>query len=130
MLKLGRKPRTYSPLIPHYSALLAGKTPSPPAEIHYAQDLVNIGMMMNDTIGDCCCCGIAHARQVWTRCALNDQRTTPDPLVEQLYETVGGYVPGDPSTDQGCNEQDLLTYCLKTGAPIAEGAVNKLLNRR
>jgi hypothetical protein len=33
-----------------------------------------------------------------------------------LYSAIGGYVPGDPSTDQGCDEQTALNYWENNGA--------------
>ena len=47
--------------------------------------------------------------------------TEPDSVVEKLYELADGYVPGDASTDQGGNEQHVLTYLLKHGMPMASG---------
>jgi len=33
-----------------------------------------------------------------------------------LYSAIGGYVPGDPATDQGCDEQTALNYWENNGA--------------
>ena len=35
----------------------------------------------------------------------------------QLYEEIGGYVPGHPNTDDGCDEQTALNYWQHNGAP-------------
>ncbi len=35
-----------------------------------------------------------------------------------LYSAIGGYVPGKPSTDQGCDEQTALNYWENNGAPV------------
>ena len=76
-------------------------------------------------IGDCTCAGVYHARQIWT---LNTgtEDTQPDANALALYEAVGGYNPSDPSTDQGANEQTVLSYLLQTGAPLADGTTDKI----
>jgi hypothetical protein len=127
-LKYGRKPRLYRPTI-HYSALVAGTAqPSVPASVDYLSTMPDdLGMMGNAELGDCTCAAIAHARQVWSFNSGIGMRTTPDSDVISLYSTVSGYIPGNPSTDQGADEQTVLAYCKNIGAPIAPGAVNKLL---
>ena len=41
-----------------------------------------------------------------------------------LYGAIGGYVPGNPATDQGCDIQTMLNYWVKNGAPSGS---NKIL---
>lgn len=119
-LKLGRLKRTYDPRIPHLSALLAGKTVSPPPpSVDYTKSMpANLGMMMNDTLGDCTCAAVYHAKQVWTFNAGGTMVTQPDPDVEKLYELACGYNPKTGGEGPGGNEQHVLTYWLKTGVPI------------
>ncbi len=62
-------------------------------------------MMLNDTLGDCTEAKKGHAVQVWTLCN-GRMVTVPDSVVLAAYEADGGYVPGDPSTDNG---EDMLT---------------------
>lgn len=66
-------------------------------------------MYLNDQIGDCAEAGAGHAAQAITAW-LGTPVTPTDADVESLYSTVAGYVPGDPSTDNGTNLQDLLTW--------------------
>ena len=71
-------------------------------------------MMLNDSLGDCTIAGVAHAVQVWT--ANNGSMVTvPNPTVEKYYEQWDGYVPGQPSTDQGGVELDVLNDWHKQG---------------
>lgn len=35
--------------------------------------------------------------------------------IQKLYEAVGGYVPGDASTDQGCDETSMEQFLMATG---------------
>lgn len=122
--RLGRAHRTYDPRIPHLSALLAG---TKPPDLKPAWDWTknmppDLGMMKNDTLGDCTCAAFYHAIQVWS---FNTGRmvTEPDTDVEKLYILGCGYNPRIPGEGPGGNEQKLLTYLLNHGAPMGpEGA--------
>lgn len=121
--KLGRLKRTYDPRIPHMSALLAGKSlPPPPPSQDYTKGNPlapnNFGMMMNDTLGDCTCAAFYHAIQIWTSAANNQPLTEPDKDVEQLYIQACGYKPSQGGEGPGGNEQHVLKYLLRTGAPM------------
>jgi hypothetical protein len=118
--KLGRLKRAYDPRVPHMSALLAGKTvPAPPASIDYTKGMpANLGMMLNDTLGDCTCAAVYHAIQVWSFNATGKIDTEPDSDVEKLYELACGYNPNTPGEGPGGNEQHVLKYLLRTGAPF------------
>jgi len=117
--KLGRLRRTFDPRIPHMSALIAGQTlPPPPPSVDYTQGMPpNLGMMMNDTLGDCTCAAYYHALQVWSFDANPPMQTQPDQDVEDLYELACGYKPSQGGEGPGGNEQHVLTYLLKHGAP-------------
>ena len=118
-VKFGRLHRTYDPRIPHLSALLAGQVPPPPPpSIDWTKGMpANLGMMLNDTLGDCTCAAVYHAIQVWTYNANKKMVTWPDADVEKLYIQACGYNPRVPGEGPGGNEQSVLTYLLKTGAP-------------
>ena len=72
-------------------------------------------------VHNCTCAGLTHARQVWSFNAAGQMVTLPDDYVLELYQQGCGYVLGDPSTDQGGNEQQLLTFCQQTGIPTPSG---------
>ena len=89
------------------------------AEDYYAAD-VNIQvqhvdytdftapMYLNDQLGDCTCAGICHCFGAWTKYAGNGAEVIfADSVVETLYERFG-YVPGQPSTDQGAQLVQVL----------------------
>jgi len=126
--RLGRLHRTYDPRIPHMSALLAGQTlPPPPPTVDYSKNMpANLGMMLNgppQDLGDCTCAAVYHAIQVWTFNATNGGLVTaPDLDVEQLYIRACGYNPRVPGEGPGGNEQHVLTYILKNGAPFGPNA--------
>ena len=85
----------------------------------YAQAMPpDLGMMLNDALGDCTCAAFYHALQVWSFNASPPMDTEPDADVEALYEQACGYDPNTPGEGPGGNEQHVLTYLLRTGAPI------------
>jgi hypothetical protein len=117
--KFGRLHRTYDPRVPHLSALLAGQLlKPPPSSVDWTKGMPkNLGMMLNDTLGDCTCAAVYHAIQVWT---FNTGKivTEPDSDVEKLYINACGYNPRVSGEGPGGNEQHVLTYLLKQGAPM------------
>jgi hypothetical protein len=131
MFKLGRHPRKFNPRIPHLSSLMGGKIltiAQPPAAVDYSNKMTfPAGVFMNDTIGDCTAAAFYHARQVFSS-QTGNEITDPTYDVLALYELSTGYVPTDPSTDNGGDEQAVLTYILNNGAPIGDGSsVDKLI---
>ena len=68
----------------------------------------------NDTLGDCVIAGGYHVEAVWTGNA-GQLFTATDQQITADYSAIGGYVPGDPSTDNGCDEQTALNYWTSTG---------------
>jgi len=117
--KLGRLHRTYDPRVPHLSALLAGQpVTAPPPAVDWTKGMPsNLGMMLNDTLGDCTCAAVYHAFQVWTFNAGGQMVTQPDSDVEELYIQACGYNPRAGGEGPGGNEQHVLTYLLNKGAP-------------
>jgi hypothetical protein len=70
--------------------------------------------MMNDELGDCAIAGPGHQVQFWTAQA-GKQVIIPDSAILSAYEAVGGYVPGQPNTDNGCVLVNVMDYWQKTG---------------
>jgi hypothetical protein len=131
MLKYGRKPRLFNPRIPHFSALRfkfgLAHAVAPPSIDWSAVLPAQCGMMCNDRLGDCADAGFFHALQVWTGNAASSVLTVPDATVQQLYSDNAGYVPGDPSTDNGTDLQSLLTFLTNTGALMPDGTREKII---
>lgn len=69
---------------------------------------------LNDQIGDCAIAAPAHMEMLWSAYATAEIAPT-DAQVLSAYEAVSGYVPGDPSTDNGCVELDVLRYWKANG---------------
>lgn len=121
--KLGRLARGHDKRIPMMHNLTEGiaQTP-PPAAIDFTKGMpANLGVMLNDTLGDCTCAAFFHALQVWSFNAGAPIDTEPDNDVELLYEKACGYNPAKGGEGPGGNEQKVLTYILKHGAPSGPG---------
>lgn len=105
-LKFGKKPVRFDPRTLKIERYFTSALPAPPARVDWSRGFsFNYGMMLNDTLGDCTEAKKGHAVQVWTLCN-GRMVTVPDSVVLGAYETDGGYVPGDASTDNG---EDMLT---------------------
>lgn len=130
-LKLGRKPRIFNPAVPHMSALMSSRDRRhigpPPATADYLSKLPNdVGMMLNDQLGDCTCAGIYHALQVWTG-NVAQMQTNADVCVQRTYEMFCGYDPNNPGSDQGGIEQDVLKDWQVQGVPLTVGGTSNKL---
>jgi hypothetical protein len=129
--KLGRQARSFNPTVPHMRAMRGTQQAPLPAALSWLHGMpADLGMMLNGPtpgdpaapqLGDCTCAGLAHARQVWSYNASGQMVTLPDDYVLQLYERGCGYMLGNEATDQGGNEQSLLTFCQQTGIPTPGG---------
>lgn len=130
LMKLGRKARSFNPTIPHLSAHLASRDlPPPPESVDWIGDMpADLGPMLNNKVNDCSCAAYYHALQVWSFNAAGTLETEPDSNVEALYSAVSGYKASEAAPGPECSMQDVLTYLVKTGAPVgADGkGVNKL----
>lgn len=113
--KLGRKPARHDPLTLPFARYLTGELPAPPESVDLTQGVGSWPMMGNDELGDCTCAAAGHLIEAWTQAAKGAAQVIPDSAVLAAYEAVGGYVPGDPSTDQGADELTVLKYWRKTG---------------
>lgn len=87
--------------------------PDPPSSIDWSGQLSNLGVMLNDSLGDCTCAAIGHIVQTWTSQTQDQQVILSDQDILTLYEQSCGYDPDDPSTDQGGIELDVLNYWRK-----------------
>lgn len=100
-----------------------------PVERDWTGGLINWGMMMNDSLGDCTIAASGHSVQSWTKLAGTTELTLPDWVIEHYYSAWDGYVVGDPSTDNGGVELDVLTNWRKYGFGFRSGhkGADKLL---
>lgn len=80
--------------------------PTPTVQIDRQTAVSAWPMYGNDVLGDCTCAAVGHIIQSLTAYS-GTEVTVPESDVISLYETQG-YVPGNPSTDQGAVIQNVL----------------------
>lgn len=113
-MKLGRKAvKTDSRTLKLSRYVKPTLPPAPPA-VDWSKGITEWGLMLNDKLGDCTIAGAAHAVQVWT-VNTGTMVTVPDPVILNYYETWDGYKPGDPATDTGGIEMEVLKDWQKHG---------------
>jgi hypothetical protein len=121
VFKLGRKrPIARGPrfAIKNY---MKQSLPAPPEYCDYAPKAGPplAQMYFNDQLGDCVIACMAHIEGVFVGNAGRPQAILPGSRIISLYSAIGGYVPGNPATDQGCDEQTALNYWQQKG--LADG---------
>lgn len=112
--KLGKRPAKRDPRTLRLARYTTKLAPAPLVWDQAAKAAPKFGMMLNDQLGDCTIAAVGHQQQVWT--AQTAAEFTPaDAQILAAYEAIGGYRPGEPSTDQGCAMLDVLNYWRKHG---------------
>lgn len=112
-LKLGRKAVKWDSRTLRLASYL-GNLPPAPTSVDWSKGITDWGMMLNDQLGDCTVAGAAHAIQVWSA-NLGQVQTVNNQDVLAAYEAWDGYVVGQPDTDQGGIELDVLTKWKASG---------------
>ena len=97
---------------------LTRSMPAPPPAIEYTKDATAALSQIydNDTLGDCVIAGMAHVVGVLTGNSGVKPFLYSNTEIIGLYSAIGGYVPGEPNTDRGCDEQTALNYWENNGA--------------
>lgn len=115
---LGRNRPLHRPRLRLGDYKLAG-LPSPPPSVYYGDNAKRAlsQMYLNDQLGDCVPACIEHLDGVFVGNAGDGDLIFPDNITKALYSAIGGYVDGDESTDQGCDEQTALNYWRDKGLP-------------
>ena len=107
-------PATTHPRIP-LSTILASPLPPVPAVVDRSNKIGAWPLFLNDRLGDCVEAGAGHAEQVWSTYGNGTTVTVSNADIIAFYSAAAGYVPGDPSTDNGTVIQDALGVWSKTG---------------
>lgn len=109
-LKMGRLPAKVNLRAPRLQYFLTADLPPPPVSINWgAAVTLPWGMLKNDDLGDCTAAAAGHAIQTWTANASVEAVIT-DTMTVDFYEKTTGYTPGQPNTDQGGVELDVLQW--------------------
>lgn len=87
-----------------------------------------LGMMGNDTIGDCLDCALYHSDQGRTQYATGTCITQPDTMAPELYSKITGWdgTPGSAS-DQGSDPSQSFGWVERNGLPRSDGSIVQLL---
>lgn len=127
MLKLGKKPAREGAVrlrLRDYVDL--SRLPTPPAEFGHDRLVTKpLGMLGNDSWGDCVWAGAAHETMLWNREAGKDVTFTTACVLSD-YSSVTGFNQSDPSTDNGTDIQAAAAYRQKTGVLDANGSRHKI----
>jgi hypothetical protein len=89
--------------------------PAPPTSTSYSAKNTSLSKIyLNDSEGDCVIAMGYHALGNVTGNAGTCFVATDD-QINKDYGAIGGYIPGDPGTDNGCDEQTANTYWTNMG---------------
>jgi|SRR5579864_1523388 len=122
-LFLGRKrPVARGPRLSLKNYLMRSFTPGPMIFDYTREAAAALAQMYgNDVMGDCVIAAMEHLAGVLTGNSTGTPIIFPDTNTVRLYSAIGGYVPGDPSTDNGCDEVTALNYGQQNGL-LADGS--------
>jgi hypothetical protein len=112
-MRLGKRPAKHDARTLMMARYLTTELPQAPLVLA-PPDMQQLGVMMNDSLGDCTCAAMGHMVQAWTT-ANGSEYVVGDAEVLAAYEGACGYNPADPSTDQGGVELEVLNYWRATG---------------
>jgi hypothetical protein len=80
---------------------------------------------VRDGAGDCAFAGPFHAEMLWNAVGGREVNIDADCTLA-AYSAVTGFVPGDPSTDNGSDIATVAEYWRTTGLTDADGKVHKI----
>lgn len=97
---------------------LRASMPTPPVALDLSGPAMTClrNVEQNDALGDCVIAAKTHVDGIWTGNAGSLVSASSAQVLAQ-YEAIGGYKPGDPSTDQGCNMQTALNWWTQNTGP-------------
>lgn len=123
-VKLGRLQGDPNPAVPRFENHLTGSPVGLDTDVvDWTRSVAGWPMLMNNQIGNCTIAGVGHMVQVFG--AYNGRELImTDPEAQANYSKFG-YVPGDPTTDKGAYEQDVLQYWQEAGLRIG-GQLDRL----
>ncbi len=99
--------------------------PTAPPLVDWTGKVPDYGMLCNDRLGCCVIAGMMHLAIQQRGAAGLPVMAPSDADVVAMYSAIGGYVPGDPSTDCGCNMLDALNYWRQAGLTFG-GATHRI----
>lgn len=122
MFKLGRKPAQFDPNVPELMSLHLDSSVVPPTCLDW-QKVKSWPMLLNDQLGDCTIAAVGHVIEYWNCIGHMSLPTMTNEEALTYYKILGHYVPGEPETDGGCVELDVLNYFKSHGFMAASELV-------
>lgn len=117
-VKLGRLPRIPGNRRIHLSDFISrAALPAIPPSCDFSSKATPVltDVFQNDALGDCVIAGGYHLLGVWTGNATGIPFHASKAQITSDYSAIGGYKPGNPATDNGCNEETAISYWQKHG---------------
>src|SRR6266536_299769 len=126
-LRLGKKPAAARPTDFKFADFAAAiKLPSAPSRFGHGTAFADWKMLGNDRYGDCVWAGAAHEHMLLNKVVHKVDVPFDDQAVLRDYAAATGFDPTDPSTDNGTNVHDALSYRRKTGIVDANGVRHRI----
>lgn len=113
--QLGKRAKKIDPRTLMLAKYLPAKLEAPPTSMGYIDLVPSWPMMGNDVLGDCTAAAAGHMEQQWSAYANPPGFVPSDEDVVKLYSATGGYIVGEPQTDNGAMMIDVLNYLRSTG---------------
>lgn len=117
-MKLGKNPAKFDSTVPHLLSLSLD-TSIVPQTLEEYKKIQYWPVLLNDQIGDCTIAGIGHIIQYWNTVGKLSFPVMTDLEANTFYQIIGGYIPGNTATDNGCVELDVLNYFNTNGIMAA-----------
>lgn len=114
-MKLGKRAKRFDRRNLMLHEYLPAKLPARPFQKNWVLGIPEIPMYKNDVLGCCVIARMAHQLDLWSYLTTGKTIGFTDADIIGMYSAIGGYVPGDPSTDNGCVILDALKYWQKNG---------------
>ncbi len=106
-MKLGKRPARLNMRRRAAALTILPHLPAPSASVDNYNGHTGWGEMLNDQLGDCTIASVGHAIQIVTL-QTGSMITPPDASLLRYYQQWAGYQPGNPNSDQGAYEDDVL----------------------
>lgn len=114
-LKLGKQAKRFDERTLQLRKYLAAELPPRPYQKNWLVGIPSIPMYKNDTLGCCVIARMAHQLDLWSYLTTGKIIGFADDDIISMYSAIGGYVPGDPSTDNGCDMLTAMNYWRQNG---------------
>jgi len=114
-IKLGKRAARFDKRTLRLSKYLAAAIPPLPVSTDWLSNVRHWPMYDNDILGDCVEAAGGHMVDLWEKYTASNKPQPTNTQIIQAYSGASGYVPGDPSTDNGTDMISFLKYWRSIG---------------